>query len=171
MKKKKPDLIGGVTRAQFDEAYRDYARKMDLFMEGPTTTHFQMLVDAGIEIPAPESLTDEALHTKLWGIIHGLARLHAFLSCTDHLSDRELYTKLYHETLRVEEPAVDEIGFTTHISLCTAGDGDDLYMKYYANDHFRESCRRDYPDEPLPPHEDPPYDRDRRLPRPPSRRR
>lgn len=150
------------------DSYEEYARKMDLFMNGPTTTHFQMLIDAGIELPEPDSMTDEQIGAKLWEVVHGLARLRAFLSETNHLSDRELYSKLWHDTLRQEEPAIDEIGFTSHIGLLSGGGEPEmsLYLRYFADAEFRRHWAEDIPDYEMPPHEGPPFDRDRHLPQP-----
>jgi hypothetical protein len=39
-----------------------------------------------------------------------------------------------------------------------------LYHKFYASEESRQRWLRDFPDEPMPPHEDPPYDRDGNLP-------
>ena len=41
-----------------------------------------------------------------------------------------------------------------------------LYLKYYADDDFRRQWHNDWPSDPIPAHEDPPYDRDRLLPKP-----
>ena len=152
----------------FRDMYKEYARKTDAFMNGPTTTHFQMLLDAGIALPEPESLTDEQIGAKLWEVVHGLARLRAFLSQTDHLSDRELYSKLWHDTLREEEPAIDEIGFTTHLTLVSGGAKPETntYLRYYADEGTRARWKREWPDDEMPPREQPPYDRDRLLPQP-----
>jgi hypothetical protein len=73
-------------------SYEEYARKMDLFMEGPTTTYFQQLIDAGIQLPDPDSVSDTDLRTKLWEVIAGLEKLRVFLEHTNHLDDRGLYT-------------------------------------------------------------------------------
>ena len=153
--------------SRFD-SYEEYARKMDLFMDGPTTTHFQMLLDAGIELPEPDSLTDEQISAKLWEIVHGLAGFRAYLSETNHLSDRELYVTLWHDTLRVEEPAIDEIGFTTHIGLLSGGGEPEtsMYLRYYADEDYRNTWLEHVPDYEMPQHEDPAYDRDRHLPQP-----
>jgi len=41
-----------------------------------------------------------------------------------------------------------------------------LYLKYYADEEWRCDWQKQYPEETLPDHEDPPYDRDRFLPQP-----
>ena len=100
-------------RPTFDEAsYREYARKMQQFESGPTTTHFEQLTAAGIQLPEPEAVADADVRRKLWEVIAGLASLRVYLDQTDHLSDRELYTKLWHDILREQTPAIDEIGFS-----------------------------------------------------------
>lgn len=35
------------------------------YEQAPSTTHFQLLEESGIELPAPESMDDERLATKL----------------------------------------------------------------------------------------------------------
>jgi hypothetical protein len=154
-------------RPRIDEAsYREYARKMDLFMEGPTTTYFERLQAGGIQLPDPDALAEADLKTKLWEVIAGLAAQRVFLDQTDHLTDRELYVWLWSELLRGETPAVDEIGFSTELGLQPDGVEPDttLYLKYYADDSEREMWAKDDPDLVIPPHEDPPYDRDALLP-------
>jgi hypothetical protein len=89
------------------------------------------------------------------------------------LSDRQLYTELWGEILR--EPMVlmpDEASFACHIDMIGSGSEEDmlLYMKYYADERERRSWLEEWPDDRLPEHEDPPYDRDRTLPRAESRR-
>jgi len=150
------------------DSYEEFARKMQLVENGPTTTNFQQLLDQGIELPAPEALADSEVATKLWEVISGLAQLRVHLDHTDHLSNKEMYAKLWNDTLRWDTPAIDEIGFNTHVDLCSIGDdaGTALYLKYFADEEFRKQHLVDYPDEPLPAHEDPPYQRDQLLPGP-----
>ena len=134
------------------------------------TCHFIQLEEQGVELPAPEELDDAALSAKLWDAIHGLARLNVFLSQTDHLSDRELYEQLWHDLLReitADLPA--DSGWTCHLDILGSGSEEDieLYLKYYADDEYREHWHKDYPNDEIPPHVDPAYDRDCKLPKAP----
>lgn len=154
-------------RPAFDEAsYREYERKMIQFEEGPTTTYFEQLTTAGIELPEPDAVADCEIRTKLWEVLAGMAALRVRLDHTDHLSDRALYAKLWYEMLRQETPASDEIGFTSHVGLIPDGVEPDtsFYLRYYADDDERERWKKDDPDYDMPPHEDPLYDRDALLP-------
>jgi hypothetical protein len=154
---------------ELKNSYDEYARKMDLFMDGPTTTYFHQLLDAGIELPEPDSVADSEIRTKLWEVVAALEKLRAFLERTNHLNDRELYAKLWSEVLRGETPAIDEIGFTAHLDLIHAGEDDadtQLYLKYYADDADRERWQADYPTDNMPAREAPPFSRDDVLPGP-----
>lgn len=155
------------TRQVFNEAsYREYERKMIQFEEGPTTTYFEQLQTDGIKLPEPDAVPDAEIRTKLWEVLAGMAARRIRLDHTDHLSDRALYATLWHDLLRGETPAIDEIGFTSHIGLMPDGVEPDtsFYLRYYADDAERERWMKDDPDYDMPPHEDPPYDRDALLP-------
>ena len=138
------------------------------YEEAPWTTNFQQLENAGVSLPAPESLTDEELTAKLWEVIQKLALLRVFISQTDHLSDRELYTHLWTDSLREETKAMGMAGGAWHIEMLGSYSGEDmqLFLKYYADEDWRRQWHKDFPKDPIPPHEDPPYDRDRLLPKP-----
>ncbi len=151
-----------------DDGYKEFARKMLLFEEGPTTTNFQQLVDSGVAMPPPDAIADADLTTKLWEVLHGLSQLRVYLDETDHLSDRELYTTLWNDVLRTEVPAIDEIGFNARVQLLSTGGEPEttLYLKYFADRQWRDDWLKEFPDIEMPDHEDPPYDRDRLMPRP-----
>ena len=139
------------------------------YEEAPWTTHFQQLENAGVALPAPDSLKDEELTAKLWEIIQKLALMRVFISQTDHLSDREFYTHLWTESLREETKAMPMAANSAyHIELLGSYSEEDmrLFLKYYADDDFRRQWHKDWPKDPIPAHEDPPYDRDRLLPKP-----
>jgi hypothetical protein len=144
-------------------------RRIVEFETAPLTTNFQQLTDAGLELPEPESLDDETLTAKLWEVIDGLATVRVFISETDHLSDRELYTTLWRDVLRQETEVIsDDECSAWHVDLLSTGSEPDtfLYLKYYADEEFRQHWLEEFPDYVMPEHESPPYDRDARLPRP-----
>jgi hypothetical protein len=133
----------------------------------PVTTDFELLARAGVDLPAPESLTDDELTHKLWRVIRQLAQMRTFLERTNHLSDRELYSRLWHQSLRDEHPdlPVDESN-AWHIDLIGGRTEADVFIehKYYATQAERREWLASFPDYAMPAHEDPPFDRDRFLP-------
>jgi hypothetical protein len=138
------------------------------YEEAPWTTNFKQLENAGVSLPAPDSLNDEELTAKLWEVIQKLALLHVFIEQTDHLSDRELYTHLWTDSLREETKAMQmAANGAWHIQILGSCSDEDnqLYLKYYADENWRRQWHKDFPSDRIPPHEDPPYDRDRLLPK------
>jgi len=139
------------------------------YEQAEETTHFLQLERAGVELSPPEALNDEQLTAKLWEVIHTLAGMNVFLSQTDHWSDRELYERLWHDALR--EITMDfppGSGWNCHIDFLSSGSDEDneLYLKYYADEEYRQRWHNDWPSDVMPPHEDPAYDRDSKLPKP-----
>ncbi len=174
LKRKAEELVGGkMVDGDSDdcppEVKEQFWEQVVAYESAPWTTHFKQLEEAGMQLPAPEQLSDEELTAKLWEIIRRLAFLRVFLSQTDHLSDRELYTLLWTDTLREETKALpmDEDS-AWHIDLLGSGSEEDtqLYLKYYADEDFRREWHKDWPGEVIPDHEDPRYDRDHYLPQP-----
>ncbi len=128
------------------------------------------LKEGGLKLVPPERLDDEELPAKLRDVIHAMALRNMYVSNTDHLSDRELYTELV-EQLHEESfmgPAQPARGFNFIIDLVGSGSEEDnhLYMKYYADHDYRRRWHEDYPEDDIPEKEEPPYDRDRQLPQP-----
>jgi hypothetical protein len=137
------------------------------YEKAPWTTHFQQLEEAGVDLPAPDALDERALRAKLGEVINALAQLRVFLSNTNHLSDRALYAQLWHETLREQVAAVPmDDAAAWHLDLLSSGSAEDilLHLKYYADEEWRREWAEQFPGDEIPPHEDPPYDRDRHLP-------
>ena len=93
------------------------------------------------------------------------------LGNTDHLSDRELYTLLWKETLREEFVICPpELQHTLRIDMTKTGedDGIPIYLKYYASETDRRLYARTYPGRELPEHVKPPRRRDHLIPDDPS---
>ncbi len=133
----------------------------------------EVLVQAGISVPSPDELDEGQLSAKLWEVIDGLFLQGIYLEHTDHLSDRELYVHLWSETLREEAVLPPEDSdFSYHLDLIGSGSAADTltYLKYYANEDERQEWAAECPEEIVPEHEQPRYDRDRHLPRSSSRK-
>ena len=130
----------------------------------------RLLENSGLEVPPPESLDDDTLRTKLKELIDRMASVGSYLLHTNHLSDRDLYEYLYHEALREETVLFPENpSYAYMIDLTGSGSEDDnqTYLKYYADEEYRRQWAHDWPDDRMPEHEEPPFDRDRFLPQSP----
>ena len=130
----------------------------------------RLLENAGLEVPAPETLDDDALKIKLKEIIDRMASVGAYVLHTNHLSDRDLYDYLYHDALREETVLFPENpSYAYMIDLTGSGGEDDnaTYLRYYADEEYRRQWAHDWPNDPMPEHEEPPFDRDRFLPQSP----
>jgi hypothetical protein len=130
----------------------------------------RLLENSGLEVPAPEALDDDALKIKLKEIIDRMASVGAYLLHTNHVSDRDLYEYLYNDALREETVLFPENpSYAYMIDLTGSGSEDDnqIYLKYYADEQYRRQWAHDWPDDRMPEHEEPPFDRDRFLPQSP----
>ena len=130
----------------------------------------RLLENSGLEVPAPDQLDDEDLTMRLTEIISRMASLGAYMLHTDHLSDRALYEYLYHDGLREEAVLFPENpSYAYMIDLTGSGSEEDnhTYLKYYADEQYRRQWANDWPDDSMPDHESPPFDRDRFLPQSP----
>lgn len=130
----------------------------------------RLLENAGLEVPAPETLDDDALKIKLKELIDRMASVGAYVLHTNHLSDRDLYDYLYHDALREETVLFPENpSYAYMIDLTGSGSDEDnqTFLKYYASEEYRKQWSEDWPSDPMPAHEDPPCDRDSSLPQSP----
>jgi hypothetical protein len=135
---------------------------------------FEILIEAGVSLPPPHGLEDAKLSAKLWEVIDSLALHATFLDNTDHLSDQQLYAELWNDLLHEPfEPIPEGMGQGFFVlDLVGSGSEEDIYLhlKHYADEKYRLIWREDWPEDPMPDHEDPPYDRDRLLPQPEQRK-
>lgn len=141
--------------------------RMDRFFDGEEAGDIplEVLRGRGIDIPENPPGEDGALRARLWEIIEGMADIGMVLENTDHLSDLELYRFLVDDALLEETVLPMGPGGFWHLSPIGSGSKEDneIYLRYYADDEYREMWRRDFGIV-LPPREKPPCDRDRLLP-------
>ena len=150
-----------------DNAERDVFDFLDAFENGPQTTHKAELEKHAVSLPDPASLSDEELTCKLWEVIYALADLSVFLSSTDHLNDRELYTVLVTDVLLEDTVAVPPgCGTRCHVDILGSCSEEDIRtnLKFYSSEQERQYWLKDFPDFDMPEHVDPPFDRDQHLP-------
>jgi len=148
----------------------EFLRQVLEYENAEPTTLFRLLENSGLDIPPPDQLDDDAVTIKLKEIVERMATLGAYLLHTDHLTDRELYVYLFADGLREEAVLFPENpSYAYMIDLTGSGSDADnqIYLKYYADEEHRQQWARDWPDDHLPEHEDPPFDRDRFLPQSP----
>jgi hypothetical protein len=167
------EKLGGSTMS-FSEMPADmeeeFLRHVLEYETAEPTTVFKLLEHSGLKLVPPGGLDEMSLREKLMELINRMASLGAYLLHTDHLSDRELYDHLYHDSLREEAVLFPENpGYAYVIDLTGSGNEEDnqVYLRYYADEDHRRQWRHDWPDDPMPDHEDPPFDRDRHLPQSP----
>ena len=135
------------------EAEEAFWKQLVDYEEAPWTTHFQQLENAGVSLPKPDSLKDEELTAKLWEVIQKLALLHVFIEQTDHLSDRELYTHLWTDSLREETKALPLAANSAyHIQMLGSGSEEDnlLYSSITRTMPSASIGRRNFPAIPFP---------------------
>ena len=140
--------------------------RVDRFFEGEEAGDIplEVLRARGMDIPAVPPQDAAALRAKLLEIREAMYEIGIVVESTDHLSDVELYRFLVDDAL-LQETIISMAGGTWHISPIGGGseEDNDVYLRYYADDDYREQWHRDF-GEPLPPKEKLPYDRDRLFP-------
>lgn len=148
----------------------EFLRQVLEYENAEPTTLFRLLENSGLEVAPPDQIDDDAVKIKLNDIVNRMATLGAYLLHTNHLTDRELYLYLYHDGLREEAVLFPENpSYSYMIDLTGSGSDEDnqTYLKYYADEEHRKQWAHDWPDDVLPDHEEPPFDRDRFLPQSP----
>ena len=146
----------------------EFLARILAFENGPFATHLEILARAGLVLPPPEEVTDDALPGLLHAMFEELARHNTFVEATDHLSDRELYDLLWRDVLREETPDLPgELEGNCHIDLVSGGgdEATEAWLMYYASDRTRAEWVRQFPEYRLPERRKAPFDRDRHLPR------
>jgi hypothetical protein len=120
-----------------------------------------------LQVPSPDSLSDEQLSEYLHRLIECLYEQRIVLDFTEHLSDRQLYRLIYRDILPSYEKKVDLPRNYLHWH-CLDENDIESWLRFYASDDERqqwESANLQLP----PPKCPPPHPR--RMPlRPPSSR-
>ena len=137
--------------------------------DSPSCTPREIFARFGYAPMPPVEWSNRQLPGRLWELLYAAAARRFFFHGTDHVGERELYTLLYEQWL--DEPTLDippeaETNTTTFVSEFKA-DGltsEEIYLRYYADEDNLALWRTTEPDAMFPPHEDPPFDRDRFLP-------
>jgi len=169
------EKLGGTTvslEAMPADIEEEFLRHVLEYETAEPISLFRWLENSGFEIPPPEKLDAVALTLKLKEIIERMASLGAYLLHTNHLTDHELYEYLYNDGLREEAVLFPENpGYAYMLDLTGSGSEEDnqIYLKYYADEEQRKQWALDWPDDSMPKHEEPPFDRDQHLPQSPIR--
>lgn len=140
------------------------------FEEAPVKKVADVLAEDDYSVLPSHELSPGEISNQLCMLIRALAQRGIFLDQTDHLSDPELYDMLVNHLLKEEINVLPpDSGWRCHFSMSEFGhakgiDGSEVWLRYYASEEIRQQWARNFPDDYLPPHEDPPYHRDWRLP-------
>lgn len=143
---------------------------IDPFDDCPWCTPREILRRLGYEPLPPSAIDDFQIRGRLWELLYALAARRFYLYNTNHLSDRELYAWLYDDWLNEETADIPpEAEWNCRVAPNDSGCEEDskIWLRYYADEDTRQEWAIDFPEDPLPPHEEPQFDRDRWLPDPP----
>lgn len=109
-------------------------------------------------IPSPDRLSEEEISKTLAETIERLYDQRIVLECTEHLTDRQLYTLIFRDILPSPEKKVDLPKNYLHWHCIDIEDDWETWLKYYASDEERDNWYRENGLE-LPPREVPPFPR------------
>lgn len=162
------DTYFGTLPENLHEDEETVLRRILAYESTPRRELREVLVQSGIQLPAPEHLSDDELHVVLWQVIYELVVRRIVISKTDHLSDRDLYTLLWNKTLRQELPIeLSEPSMVIQIDMTSLPDyqeGLRVYLKYYATEDERFIFAMLHPHFRAPGHCEPPARRDHLIP-------
>jgi hypothetical protein len=108
-----------------------------------------------LKLERPDLLTEGQIHRVLWDVITKLYSQRVVLDCTDHLSDRQLYTLIYRDILPSWEKKVDLPRNFLHWR-CIDDSDDTTWLRYYASPmerrRWQEETGLQPPNSELPPY-------------------
>ena len=154
----------GAAPAKVEEAFLE---RVLAYERAEFDTNFNRLLQRGVALPPAAELDDATLREKLAEVSHELSELRCFLYDTDHLNDRELYDWLWNSGLREESADISGMPGAWQTSPIGGGSDEDtqIWLRYYASEEEWQRWQLDYPEDPMPMRESPPFDRDRHLPK------
>ncbi len=163
------EALGGFVPApgpgEVSDLELDFLQRILATETGPYVSNREWLEREGVFFVPPGEIPLGAVEPELWRLIIALAGARVFIGYTDHLSDAELYQRLWDEVLPDELPDLprsEADGF--HWDFSDAGGEPNAWLAYYASDEERERWRSEFPEIMIPPRCRPPYARDHRLP-------
>jgi hypothetical protein len=115
-------------------------------------------------LPHPDRLNQHQLALVLRATIIKLFEKHIVLDFTDHLSDYQLYAIIFRDILPSHEKQLERRTTYLHWDCANIEENPHIWLRYYASQAEREMWAEEN-DQPLPPHDEPPFRR--HLPRAP----
>jgi hypothetical protein len=91
-----------------------------------------------LELPHPDSISDEEITAHLWSTIHKLYDRHIALEFTDHLSDRELYCLILRDILPSPEKMLETRSTYLHWHCLDPSTDPETWLRFYASQEERE---------------------------------
>jgi hypothetical protein len=143
-----------------------YFQNVLAWEEGPFVTQRGWFEHRGVEFASPDNLSGVEMEKELWRLIAALAGARVYISYTNHLSDAELYRKLWHEVLadKVPDRARNPME-RLHWDFSDAGESDPVaWLSFYASEDERKAWLAQCPGTALPARRQPAFDRDQLLP-------
>lgn len=110
-------------------------------------------------LPHPDRLSQHQLSLVLRTAIEKLYEKHIVLDFTDHLSDYELYGIIIRDILPSYEKMLQRRTTYLHWDCANIEENPEIWLRYYATPEEREMWAEEH-DQPLPPHEEPPFRRE-----------
>jgi hypothetical protein len=160
-------MKGGSLPPEIEEAFLKSVVDYEKRAKAPQGTDLERLEKSGVKLPKPGSLKGKALEKKIFEIVKALQKINVYIASTNHLTDEELYAKLWNEILREPHPDFSKCrnGAWTHDILGCCSDEDiDLQMKYYADKKARARFKKEFPKYKMPRSAKPPSNRDKKFP-------
>lgn len=136
---------------------------LDRFIEGedPGTTPLSAMAERGWVAPNPDEIAGEDTSRLLTDMVWNLHDLGIVIEWTDHLSDQDLYRELFEFANEPTYLCPEDTNSLLHYSPiggCSEEDNQ-IYLRYYLGEKERRQWSEDYPGDPMPPAELPPYPR------------